>query len=275
MIHNLELPVLSLADWRESRNTLHQYAKLAGQLRAAFMPRQKHWGHITLHAAASGLTTTPMPVDGKTLELLLDCTSHRFAMSTSHGEKCELPLEKQSIASVRGGVLEALRGMGIEPEFDGSTFSDQALAAYDGRSVERYWRAVAWIDSVFKCFKGELRGNTGPVHVFPHHFDLSVNWFSGRLVPGVDPADEESSEEQMNFGFLSGDDAIPEAYFYVTAYPTPKDLTDAPLPDGAYWHHEGFTGAIMPYDTIRAAGNPELMLLNYLRTVQQAGAQRM
>jgi len=33
--------------------------------------------------------------------------------------------------------------------------------------------------------------------------DVSMNWFSGRLVPDIDPADEESADEQLNFGFVT------------------------------------------------------------------------
>ena len=42
-----------------------------------------------------------------------------------------------------------------------------------------------------------------------------------RKIPGQDPADEESSDKQMNFGFTFGDEGIPEPYFYITAYPLP------------------------------------------------------
>ena len=131
------------------------------------------------------------------------------------------------------------------------------------------------MDAVFKRFKGTLREETGPVQLFPHHFDLSMNWFSGRLVPGVDPADEESADEQMNFGFVTGDEGIPDSYFYATAYPQPEGLTDQPLPDGAVWQTEGFNGAVMMYETVVAASDPEGLLLQFLQAAQRAGSALM
>ena len=272
---SLQLPTIRLSDWQESRDTIHQYARLTGKIRTALMPPQKHWWHITLHAAATGLTTTPMPVNGKTVELLLDFVNHTLLITTSHGEKAEISLQEQSIANVHHAVIKTLSTMGIKPEFDHTLFVEETPRKYDSEAIARYWRALAWIDSVFKRFKGELREETGPVQVFPHHFDLSMNWFSGRLVPGIDPSDEESADEQMNFGFVSGDGSISEAYFYITAYPLPKGLTDTVLPEGAYWHTEGFTGAIMRYESLQAANDPETLLLTFQRTVQTACAKLM
>ena len=53
------------------------------------------------------------------------------------------------------------------------------------------------------------------------------------------------------------------------------ELTDTPLPDGAGWHAEGFTGAVLPYDNLTKSDNPAEMLLDFLRTVQRAGAALM
>ena len=275
MTQDLSLPDISLAEWRDTRDTLHQYARLAGKIRAAMTPRHKHWRHITLHAAATGLTTTPMPANGKTLELLLDCIWRCFTLKSSYGEEQHVQFQGQSIRGVCDDLVAALLSLGASPDFDRSAFSDSGPAVYDTDAVVRFWHTFAWIDGVFKRFKGELREESGPVHVFPHHFDLSLKWFSGRTVPGADRDDEESADELMTFGFHTGDDSVPEAYFYVTAYPQPLELVDMSLPAGAYWHTEGFTGAVMRYETVRAAADPASALLNFLRSVQAAGARAM
>lgn len=35
-------PPLALADWQETRDTIHQYARVLGKIRQALAPRQKH-----------------------------------------------------------------------------------------------------------------------------------------------------------------------------------------------------------------------------------------
>jgi hypothetical protein len=93
--------------------------------------------------------------------------------------------------------------------------------------------------------------------------DLSMNWFSGRRVPGVDPDDAENADEQLNFGFVTGDQSVSDAYFYITAYPAPDGWPDLSLPAGAYWHTEGWTGAVLPYAAVAASDRPAERLLGF------------
>ena len=43
------LPALNINDWRDSRDSIHQYARIMGKIRSTFMPRTRHWWHITLY----------------------------------------------------------------------------------------------------------------------------------------------------------------------------------------------------------------------------------
>jgi hypothetical protein len=268
------LPPLPLTGWRPTRDTVHGYARLLGKLRAAYTPPHKHWWHVSLRAAATGLTTTQIPAPGRTFELLLDLVRHELVISTD-GERRALPLRGQSLAAFSDETLTALARLGIEPPIDRAPFRDDTPGSYDADAAARFWQALAEIDAVFKRFKAGVRGTTGPVQLFPHHFDLSMNWFSGRRVPGVDPDDAENADEQMNFGFSTGDDGIPEPYFYITAYPAPAELFRTALPKDSYWHSASFQGAVLPYEAVRRSANPADKILEFLQTVQQAGERLM
>jgi hypothetical protein len=111
--------------------------------------------------------------------------------------------------------------------------------------------------------------------LWPHGFDLALLLFTGRQIPGTDPADEEASDEQMNFGFAPGDGAIPEPYFYATAFPTPAGFVGASLPAGASWHTHGWNGAVLRYSALRAMDDPPERLLEFLRAARDAGLSRM
>jgi len=272
---NYTFPPLSLADWQPTLETLQTYAKVIGKVRRALTPAHKHWFHVSLRVAANGLTTTAIPAPPRTFEMLLDLTAHKLIITTSRGEQWQLPLTGQSAADFCEDTLTALATLGIHPEIDLSLFEDTIPGIYDRAAVEQYWQAISQVDAIFKQFQGELRQETSPVQLWPHHVDLAMLWFSGRLVPGQDPANEEYADEQMNFGFTPGDESIPDPYFYITAYPSPDGLTDTQLSGDAYWLTEGFTGAILPYTSLVAASDPADTLLTYLRTVQQAGAASM
>lgn len=268
-------PPLSLSDLKPTLTTLQSYAKVIGKVRRAMTPRHKHWFHVSLRVSSSGLTTTAIPAGARTYELLLDLTAHRLVITTSRGEQWQTPLRGQSAAQFCNDTLAALAHLDIHPEIDKSLFADATPGVYDRAVVERYWQALSQIDAIFKQFKGELRQETSPVQLWPHHIDLAMLWFSGRLVPGQDPANEEYADEQMNFGFSPGDEGIPNPYFYITAYPLPDGLTGTVLPANAKWHTQGFTGAVMMYDALVGADDPAEKLLNFLRAVQKAGADLM
>ncbi len=274
MTENL-FPPLPLADWQPSRDTIQGYAQVLGKIRRATTPRQKHWWHISLRVSATGLVTSPIPAGSRMFEMRLDFTSHQLIIATSRGEIWHKPLRGESEAEFWQKTLAVLGQMGLRPEIDRTLFSDTTPGTYNVNGVERFWQALSQINALFTQFKGELRQETSPVQFWPHHFDLSLVWFSGRLVPDVDPADEEHADEQMAFGFSTGDTVIPDPYFYITAYPLPDGLLESPLPEEATWHTEGFQGAVLRYDSLVKADNPAEKLLNFLRTVQQAGASLM
>jgi len=271
-----QLPTLNLTDWNSTRDTLHQYARIIGKIRGRYMPKSKHWWHITLSVSARGFTTTPFPIAGRSLELTLDFTAHQLVIESSDGWSASLPLAGQSEVGLCRRISATLAAAGIELEPDIlAAFDGEEILPYDIEAIGRFRQVIHWVDAAFKTFKGGLREETSPVQIFPHHMDISMNWFSGRLVPGVDPADEESADEQMNFGFVTGDGSIPDAYLYVTAYPAPDNWTELALPEGAYWHTEGWTGAVLPYAAVVAAHNPQQLLLDYLGSLQAHGKKLM
>ncbi len=268
-------PPLSLNTWQPTRETIAHYAQVVGKVRRAMTPPQKHWWHVSLRTAAAGLTTTPVPAGSKTFELLLDFTHHRLLMTTSHGERRDFRLAGQSVHAFKNELLETLAELAIYPEIDHDLFIDQSVGTYDQTAVAAFWHALSQIDATLKEFRAGFRGESSPVQLWPHHFDLGVNWFSGRLVPDQDPDDPEWSDEQMNFGFSTGDGGIPDPYFYVTAYPTPDGWNETKLPSGAYWQTEGWTGAVLPYSVLAGSEDGKSLLLTFLRSLQKSAAALM
>jgi len=270
-----QFPPLVLADWQATRDTVHDYAEVLGAVRGQLAPRQKHSGHRSLLAAAVGLTTTPIPAGPQTVDLMLDLASHRLLLSTNHGRAWAHRLRGQSQAAFFDEVTGALATLGVDTNLDRNDYGNAAAGVYDVAAVERYWQALSQIDQVLKRFKGELREETSPVQLWPHHLDLAMLWFSGRRVPGHEDDKPQFADEQMNFGFSTGDSGIPEPYFYITAYPLPEGLGATPAPAGAEWHTEGWQGAVLLYSELVGAPDAEEMLLTYFRTYQAAAKKSM
>ena len=130
---------------------------------------------------------------------------------------------------------------------------------------------MASVAAALEDFRAGIREETSPIQVWPHHFDLSRIWLAGPKIPGQDPANEEYSDKQMNFGFVFGDEGIDEPYFYVTVYPLPDKLPDVELPAGTVWQTEGFSGAVLLYKDLVAASDPAAYLQDMWSRLYAAG----
>lgn len=277
----MSFPPLSLADWRPTRDTVQGYSKLLGKIRRALTPYQPHWYHVSLHVNDTGLTTTDIPYGEDSFyadhffAMALDFTAHKLNINSSRRLQLEVPLTGQPLAAFYGAVMDGLQTLGVTVELDEAMFADETPGTYDAAAITAYWQALKQINEVLLQFKAGLAGETGPVQFWPHHFDLAMLWFSGRKVPGVDPNDREYADEQMNFGFSTGDAGIPDGYFYITAYPIPDRFIGSMLVEGAHWHSEGWQGAVMPYSELVEVSDPKQKLRNFCHLVQARGASLM
>ncbi len=76
-------PSLPLAEWQDTRDTLHMWLQIVGKTRLALSPKQNHWWHVPLYVTARGLTTSPIPYGLRTFEVELDFIDHRLIVRTS------------------------------------------------------------------------------------------------------------------------------------------------------------------------------------------------
>ena len=56
-------PPMPLAEWADTKETVHRFLQIVGKLRLANAPRRNHWWHIPFHLTGRGLTTRPMGFD--------------------------------------------------------------------------------------------------------------------------------------------------------------------------------------------------------------------
>jgi hypothetical protein len=157
---------------------------------------------------------------------------------------------------------------------------DSKHAAYDAAAAHRFWRALIPIDRIFKRFRSGFLGKVSPVHFFWGSFDLAVTRFSGRPaplhpggVPGLPDAvvREAYSHEVSSAGFWPGNETFPEAAFYSYAYPEPPGFRDRAVTPGARFDTT-LGEFILPYERVKAAEDPDALLLDFLSTTYTAAA---
>jgi hypothetical protein len=286
--HWPELPYLA---WRDTAVTLQLWTQVVGKVRVALTPWLNHGWHVPFYVTARGLGTSPMPLDGgEVLEMEFDLLGQRLTARTSGGGDAMLPLRPQTVADFYAGVLGLLRDLGVELHIsdvpnevsDPIPFPDDRIhAAYDAAAAHRFWRALLQVDRVFKLFRTGFLGKASPVHFFWGSFDLAVTRFSGRPapphpggVPGLPDAiaREAYSHEVSSAGFWPGSEAFPRAAFYSYTYPEPPGFRDRPVTPGACFD-AGLGEFVLPYDVVRAAGDPDAVLLDFLASTYAAAAE--
>jgi uncharacterized protein DUF5996 len=284
----LELPELPLAEWEETKDTLHLWVQIIGKVRLASTAPRNHWWHVPLYVDVRGLTTRRMHAKaGVSFEIAFDLVDHRLVMATNSGavESFDL-VDGLSVAEFDEKVHATLGRLGIDVAIRETPFgvpmttpfpADREHAAYDRDAVERFWRILDWTDSVLEEFAGWYCGKTSPVHLFWHSFDLAVTRFGKRLpaMPDADAVTREAySHEVVSFGFWAGDQKVREPTYYSYTAPEPANLREQPLqPEEASWAAQGSSSlASLPYDAVRTAADPRRALLAFLESAYQAGA---
>jgi len=266
-------PALEPAAIAPTGEALHAYARVLGNWLKQCRPRRRHWWHASLRPALDGLTTGIVRT-GRDFEVALDLHAGVMRMSAGRGRDASEPLRGQSARSLAISAREFLIASGVDPGLVPVSDSDHSCPDYAPEQARNIGRAFASVASVMEALRAGIREETSPIQLWPHHFDLSMVWLPGDKLPGQDPLSLEAAEtadKQMNFGFTLGDDTIAEPYLYVTAYPPPDAPPALPLPEGAVWQTEGFTGVTLRYRRLMTTADPRRFLLDLWKDLLSAG----
>jgi Family of unknown function (DUF5996) len=278
-------PSLPLDSWKDTCATLHMWTQIVGKVRLSLTPLVNHWWNVPLYVTVRGLSTSRIPYGERSFELWFNLLRHQLVLETSEGVVKTLPLVPRSVADFYQEFRNLLRSEGIEVKiwhmpceisnpipFD----QDRVHASYDPKPVEKFWRILLSVDSVFRQFRSGFIGKSSPVHFFWGSFDLAVSRFSGRRAPQRPGADfmtqEAYSHEVSSVGFWPGSGEIEDAGFYSYTVPEPPGIKDAPTRPPAAFYHPKLGEFILMYEEVRKAKSPSATLLDFCQSTYEAGA---
>lgn len=279
-------PTLPLAAWQDTYSTLHMWTQIVGKIRLVLSPAVNHYWHVPLYVTSRGLTTSPMPYQGKNFEITFDFIDHHLRIDTSDGVTKTLALAPRSVADFYQELMVTLQALGIEVKIRAQPdevpnpipfAEDHEHAAYDRESVNRFWQILIQVDQVFKQFRSQFIGKCSPVHFFWGSFDLAVTRFSGRPAPereGADPITREAySHEVISHGFWPGSGKIQAPAFYSYTAPEPPSLKQEPIRPETAFYSSQVSEFLLMYDDVRGADSPRQTLLDFLQSTYEAGAK--
>lgn len=278
-------PALPLADWQDTRDTLHLWSQVVGKTRLGLAPRQNHWWHVPLYVDATGLTTSLMPLpSGDGLEVRFDLLAHRLVLARTDGPRREMALEPRSVQDFHAEYVAHLADLGVDVAIhttpneipDAVPFDqDTVHASYDASAATAFWRSLVSAHRVLERHRASWRGKSSPVHFFWGAFDLAVTRFSGASAP-VHPGGvpncpdwvmvEAYDSELSSCGYWPG--GSEEGSFYAYSYPEPAGFRDLDLGHG---HFDAALGEyLLPYAEVRQAADPDAVVLEFLGAVDGA-----
>ena len=278
-------PALPWSEWSDTCTTLHMWTQMVGKVKLRLSPWLNEWWQVALSLTARGLTTGPLRYGARAFDINFDFIDHRLSVRTSDGAARELTLGPRSVADFYAELMATLAGMGVEvnintiPDeveeripFD----QDRVHASYDGQYVRRCWRIMLNTGSSLETFRSPFVGKASPIHLFWGGLDLAHTRFSGRM---SSPPPQGSrlyrlSEDEENFtcGFWPGMGKFAGPIFYAYMYPAPDGCETAAVGPPPATYRGDLSEWVLEYEHLRAAGDPDAMLLEFFRSTYDSAA---
>ncbi len=238
----------------EARLSLHYAAQPLAAAAYALLPMQEDHHHTNLlwSRARSALVGRPLPRAGRAF---LEPAALRIGVLAPSGEAASLELGGLRLGEAFDAFAELLRERGEAVPEAGLELPDYDLPEARVASSEPFSPREAqagaleelarWFQNAEQALQpvatqaldgAELRG-------WPHHFDLAALLAL-------------EGDRFVGAGFSPGDGSYAEPYFYVSPWPKPPEDRLPALPEGAHWHTEGFTSAVLPATRLVQQASP-------------------
>ncbi|MFV2174859.1 DUF5996 family protein [Actinomadura sp. LOL_016] len=281
-------PRLRVADWHETRDTLHMWTQIVGKVRLVNAPLVNHWWNVTMYVSPRGLTTSAIPYGTGAFDVEFDFVEHRLRLRGSDGAAEEFALEPMPVAEFHDRTMRALDRLGVETRIQGSPnevdpaipfAEDDRHASYDADAAHLFWRQLLQASRVMGEFRSRFVGKVSPVHFFWGAMDLACTRFSGRTAPehpGGAPncgdwvMVEGYSRELSSCGFWPGGGE--EGAFYAYAYPEPHGFAARPARPSAAFYSTENGQFLLPYEAVADDPDPDGALMAFLQDTYEAAA---
>ena len=160
-------PPLPYEAWSETLDTLHLWTQIVGKVRLVLSPPLNHWWQVPLYVTPRGLTTSSIPYQQSSFEVVFDFIGHDLLILTSEGTSKSFPLIPRSVAEFYREFIASLQSLGIRVAINTlpnevknpiACDQDHVHASYDPVYANRFWRILLQVDQNFKMFRSHFIG---------------------------------------------------------------------------------------------------------------------
>jgi len=206
-----------------SFENIHPICMAIGELKQQLIKELPHFGHHGLFFQNDEITTGQL--NNKT-EIKINLLTGQLLYF--HNEKGYfIDLKKEDI-------LEKLKKITSEQNLE---LSAESLKNVNEEELQSYHDFAIKAKQVLELFRMDIRDNFTQIHLWPHHFDFSLEWFTGK------------NDEQIGIGISPADENYPFPYLYMNPWPFNEKIVGEPLPIGK-WHTNPWKGVKVEWNEL-------------------------
>lgn len=202
---------------------IHPVCMIIGELKQQLIKELPHFGHHGLFFQNDEITTGQL--NNKT-EIKINLLTGQLLYF--HDEKGHF------IDLKNDDILGKLKEIASKENLE---MSSKSLKNVNVKELQSYHDFAVKAKQLLELLRMNLHDNFTLVHLWPHHFDFSLEWFTG------------NKDEQIGVGISPGDENYPFPYLYMNPWPFDEKLTKNSLPIGK-WHTYQWKGIKVEWDEL-------------------------
>ena len=202
---------------------LHEICFAIGEVKQQLVEELPHSGHHGLFLQNDCITTGL--IDNK-IEIKINLIT---------GQLLYLKNEIGSFVDLKNDdILEKLKSFTFDKNIK---ISAEYLNKVTEQELSSYHDFAKKAVQILELFQMNLRNHFTLIHLWPHHFDFSLEWFTG------------NNDEQIGIGISPGDEQYSKPYLYMNPWPFEDRIIKESLPIGM-WHTDGWKGIKVEWDEL-------------------------
>jgi len=202
---------------------IHPICMIMGELKQQLIEELPHFGHHGLFFQNDEITTgqlnnkTEIKINLQTGQLLYFHNEIGYFIDLKNDD-----------------ILEKLKEITSKQNLK---LSAEPLTNVSEKELQSYHDFAVNAKQILELFRMNLRGSFSLVHLWPHHFDFSLEWFT------------ENKDEQIGIGISPGDETYSFPYLYMNPWPFSEKITENSLSIGK-WHTTQWNGIKVEWDEL-------------------------
>jgi hypothetical protein len=235
-------PTLKESEFVKTREQFHVIAEIIGKCRETLVKPIAKNDNLWLSVTDGGFGTPPIEPYN---DLEIGCNPEKLIIEVANNKNKydAIVIAGKTYKEISEELAEVLKEYGVNENIDLSGFdSPSPIDITEINAADFHSQLVNYNGIIRNFHKGISTGVKTQVCLWPHHFDNSFKWFSGRKI--------DDADEQMGIGISNGDDVYALPYIYMTFFPSLRKTNTLEIAEGAILYDQEWTGLVLSYDEI-------------------------